>query len=46
VVIQYNEEGRPSGEADVDFSTHHDAEFAMKKHKGLMGKCLNIAAVL
>lgn len=36
VVIQYNEDGRPSGEADVDFNSHREAEAAMKKHKALM----------
>jgi len=37
VVFQYNADGRPSGEADVDFNTHFDAEAAMKKHKAMMG---------
>jgi len=37
VTIQYNEEGRPSGEADVDFSSHQEANMAMKKQKALMG---------
>lgn len=38
VVIQYNNDGRPSGEADVDFNSHREAEAAMKKHKALMDK--------
>ena len=38
VYIEYNEEGRPSGEADVDFNTHAEAEQGMKKHKAMMGK--------
>jgi len=29
--------GRPKGECDVDFTTHHDAEEAMKKDKQNMG---------
>jgi len=29
--------GRPKGECDVDFITHHDAEEAMKKDKQNMG---------
>jgi len=37
VYIEYNEDGRPSGEADVDFATHVDAHQAMQKDKALMG---------
>jgi len=38
VYIEYNDDGRPSGEADVDFATHSDAQQAMHKHKALMGQ--------
>jgi len=38
VYIEYNDEGRPSGEGDVDFATHSDAEQAMQKHKAMMGR--------
>lgn len=37
VVIGLNEDGRKSGEADVDFETHEDACEAMKKDKSNMG---------
>jgi len=40
VYIEYNDDGRPSGEADVDFTTHVEAEQAMQKHKAMMGQCL------
>jgi len=38
VYIEYNDDGRPSGEADVDFATHAEAQQAMHKHKALMGQ--------
>ena len=38
ITIQMNNDGRPSGDADVDFATHEDAMEAMKKHKALMRK--------
>ena len=38
IAIQYNTDGRPSGDADVDFATHEDAVEAMKKHRALMRK--------
>ena len=38
VLIEYGQDGRPSGEADVDFSTHTEAEQAMQKHKAMMGQ--------
>lgn len=38
VVIEYNQYGRPSGTAEVMFSTHEDAEKAMEKHNGHMGE--------
>jgi len=37
VYIEYNDDGRPSGEADADFATHAEAQQAMKKHKAMMG---------
>merc|ERR1712215_362845 len=33
VIIHYNAEGRPSGEADVTFATENDARRAMQKDK-------------
>jgi len=33
VIIHYNAEGRPSGEADVNFATENDARRAMQKDK-------------
>ena len=38
VYIEYNDDGRPSGEADVDFATHIEAQQGMKKHKAMMGQ--------
>jgi len=34
--LQYNKDGRPSGDADVDFATHEEAVEAMKRHKSLI----------
>lgn len=38
IVIGYNDDGRPSGEADVEFATHSDSVQAMRKNNALMGK--------
>ena len=40
VEFEFNEAGRPTGEANVDFSTHQEALDAMKKHKCNMGRSL------
>jgi len=37
IVIEMNESGRPSGEADVDFATHQDALAAMNKNRATLG---------
>ncbi|XP_076458901.1 heterogeneous nuclear ribonucleoprotein F-like [Babylonia areolata] len=34
--IEFTENGRPSGEANVEFHSHHDALNAMKKHRSNM----------
>ena len=39
VVIHYNDDGRASGEADVDFATHEEAKEAMKRDRASMRKC-------
>lgn len=36
VEFEFNAQGRPTGEANVDFSTHQEAKEAMKKHKANM----------
>ncbi|XP_052761660.1 heterogeneous nuclear ribonucleoprotein H3-like isoform X2 [Mya arenaria] len=36
VEFEYNAQGKPTGEANVDFSTHQEAKEAMKKHKANM----------
>ncbi|XP_052235434.1 heterogeneous nuclear ribonucleoprotein F-like isoform X2 [Dreissena polymorpha] len=36
VEFDYNAAGKPTGEANVDFSTHAEAKEAMKKHKANM----------
>ena len=33
VMIQYNQDGRPSGNAEVTFSSEEEAQRAMGKHK-------------
>lgn len=38
VEFEYNAGGKPTGEANVDFSTHQEAKEAMKKHKANMRK--------
>jgi heterogeneous nuclear ribonucleoprotein F/H len=38
VVVHYNNDGRASGEADVDFATHEEAKEAMRKDRGTMRK--------
>jgi heterogeneous nuclear ribonucleoprotein F/H len=38
VVIHYNKDGRASGEADVDFATHEEAQQAMNKDRATMRK--------
>ena len=40
VVIHYNNDGRASGEADVDFATHEEAQEAMTKDRASMSKCM------
>ena len=40
VVIHFNSDGRASGEADVDFATHEEAQEAMKKDRASMRKFL------
>lgn len=34
--FEFGENGRPTGEANVDFATHQEAVEAMKKHKSNM----------
>lgn len=36
VVVHYNNDGRASGEADVDFATHEESKEAMRKDRGTM----------
>jgi len=36
VVVGYNNDGRASGEADVDFSTHEEAQQALQKDRATM----------
>ena len=36
VVIQYNKDGRPSGNAEVTFATEHEAQRALQKNKDNM----------
>ena len=39
VDVDYDQYGRPSGEAEVTFNSHEEAEKAMEKHNGNMGGC-------
>lgn len=39
VEVEYGPNGRPTGEANVDFATHQEAVEAMKNHKKNMRKC-------
>lgn len=36
IVIQYNQDGRPSGDGDVEFVTDEEARMAMKRNRALM----------
>ena len=36
IAIQYNKDGCPSGDADVDFASHEEAQEAMRRNKALM----------
>jgi len=42
ICIQYNKDGRPSGDADVDFASHEEAQEAMRRNKALMRELFNI----
>lgn len=44
VEFDYNAAGKPTGEANVDFSTHAEAKEAMKKHKANMRTCTQYAS--
>ncbi len=46
IVIGFNEEGRPSGEADVEFANHADAVQAMRKNNALMGEIDSLSCVV
>jgi RNA recognition motif-containing protein len=46
VNIQFNKDGRPSGDADVDFATHEEAVEAMKKHKATMRMFLAVLYII
>ena len=43
ICIQYNKDGCPSGDADVDFASHEEAQEAMRRNKALMRKLLTDA---
>lgn len=45
VHMLFDDKGRPSGEADVEFSTHNEALEAMEKDKNNMRKCPELVAV-
>ena len=36
IIIRYNPDGRPSGDADVDFATDEEARMAMKRNRAVM----------
>ena len=40
VNIDFDNYGRPSGEAEVTFNTHQEAQNAMEKHNAHMGTCV------
>lgn len=46
IVIGYNDDGRPSGEADVEFAAHSDAVQAMRKNNALMGKIDSFSCII
>jgi len=46
VEFEYNASGKPTGEANVDFSTHQEAKEAMKKHKANMRELGTVAVIL
>jgi len=39
IIIRYNQDGRPSGDADVDFATDEEARIAMKRNRAVMREC-------
>lgn len=46
VEFEFNNQGRPTGEANVDFSTHQEAKEAMKKHKANMRMYMSLTGYL
>ena len=45
VIVEYDQYDRPSGNAEVMFNTHEEAEKAMEKHNGHMGKGVHCTAL-